>query len=105
SVFGAANLLLGLLTLGMHTFLAPITQTQIRYHSAYNDAGDGDVYTWLIARLAAGAAAAIIVLVCTILLLWPGARGGAGLAVIGWLAAWVAVSAWRGVLINRAQAE
>ncbi|HJZ45283.1 MAG TPA: lipopolysaccharide biosynthesis protein [Hyphomicrobiaceae bacterium] len=105
SVFGAANLLLGMLTLGMHALLAPITQTQIRYHSAYNDAGDGDAYTRLIARLAAGAAAAIIVLVSAALLLWPGARGGAGLSVIGWLAAWVGVSAWRGVLINRAQAE
>jgi O-antigen/teichoic acid export membrane protein len=105
SVFGAANLLIGMLTLGMHALLSPITQTQIRYHTAYNDAGNGDAYTWLIARLAAGAAAGIIALVAAVLLLWPETRGGAGLSVIAWLAAWVAVSAWRNVLIGRVQAE
>src|SRR5262245_41822197 len=46
SVFGGANLLIGMLTLGMHALLAPITQTQLRYHSSYQDVGDGDLYTW-----------------------------------------------------------
>jgi O-antigen/teichoic acid export membrane protein len=105
SVFGAANLLIGILVLGMHALLAPITQTQIRYHTAYSDAGDGDAYTWLMARLAVGAAAAIIALVTAILLLWPEARAGAGVSVIAWLAAWVAVMTCRNVLIARVQAE
>lgn len=105
SVFGAANLLIGMLTLGMHALLAPITQTQIRYHTAYNDKGEGDAYTWLIARLAAMSAAAIIALVAAVLLLWPEARAGAGVGLIAWLAAWVAVSVWRNVLIGRVHAE
>jgi O-antigen/teichoic acid export membrane protein len=105
SVFGAANLLIGMLTLGMHALLAPITQAQIRYHTTYNDKGEGDAYTWLVLRLAAGAALAIVALVAVVLVVWPDARAGAGLSVIGWLAAWVAVSTWRNVSIGRVHAE
>ena len=105
SVFGGANLLIGMLTLGMNALVAPIAQTQIRYHSAYNDAGVGDRYTRIVARLAALAALLIASLMTVLLLGWPALRVGGGATIVGWLAIWIAVSTCRGVLINRVHAE
>ncbi len=105
SVFGGANLLLGFLTLGMQALIAPLTQTQVRYQTYHTDKGDGDRFTWLIARFAMGSALAIIVTMCAALLVWPSARVGAGVAATGWLAVWIALSTARGVLISRLNAE
>jgi len=105
SVFGGANLLLGVLTLGTQTLLAPITQTQIRYHVGYKDAGSADAYTWRMARYTAGAAGTMAAVVALALLIWPSARAGAHVWVIFELAAWTAVSSYRSLLLNRVQAE
>ena len=104
-VFGGANLILGMIGLGMNILVAPIAQTQVRYHSAYNDAGEGDAYTRAILGFALRAAIVVITVMCVVLLLWPAGRVGAGLAIAGWLAVWIALSGYRGVLINRLQAE
>lgn len=105
SVFGSANLILGMLTLGMHSLLAPITQTQIRYHSQYRETGNGKTYTRAILKFAICAAAIVMLVMAGLLSFWPALRLGSGLAIIGWLVAWVAISVWRGVSINRVQAE
>lgn len=105
AVFGGANLLLGMLTLGMHTLIAPITQTQVRFHSNYADAGEGLAYTKLIARFLSIPAGFLIVLMAAVLIAWPALRLGAGAGIIGLIAFWIAVSTARGVLINRVQAE
>ena len=105
SVFGGANLLLGVLTLGTQTLLAPITQTQLRYHSAHRDEGNADAYTWRIAKYAGSAAVLMIIVLAIVLLAWPAARAGAHIWVIPDLAAWTIASTYRSVLINRIQAD
>ena len=105
SVFGSANLLIGVLTLGMQALIAPITQTQLRYHTGYRDAGAAGHFTMQVARFAATAAAIIVLIMSATLLVWPSARAGSGFAIIGCLAAWIAISTYRAVLINPVQAE
>src|SRR5262245_32655192 len=104
-VFGGANLLIGMLGLATHVLVAPITQTQIRYHTAYQAGGTGDQFTGYIARLAAASATVIIVLVSIGLQIWPDGRMGAGPTVPVWLALWTVVCATKAVLINRLNAE
>jgi O-antigen/teichoic acid export membrane protein len=104
-VFGGANLLIGMLGLASHVLIAPITQTQIRYHTVYQAGGTGDQFTGYIARLAAASATTIIVLVSICLQIWPDARMGAGPTVPVWLALWTAVWTTKAVLINRLNAE
>ena len=105
AVFGAANLLLGTLTLAMQTIIAPVTQTQVRFHNTYSDSGKGDTYLNFIARLAGCAALATSSLLCFILLIWPSLRLGAGPSVVVWLLGWILVSTYRNVSINAIQAE
>lgn len=104
SVFGGSNLLIGMLTLGMNALVAPIAQTQIRYHLAHSDAGNGDRYTWAIAKLTALAALFLCILTCALLIGLP-AFGARKPAMFVLIPLWIVVSAWRGVLINRVQAE
>lgn len=104
-VFGAANLILGILTLAMHVVVAPITQTQLRYHSSYLESGSAEQYHREIIRLAAAASICVIVIISIIFLLRPQLRYGAEVSIIGLFAIWVAVSTLRNVMINRVQAE
>src|SRR5262245_38834012 len=104
-VFGGANLLIGMLGLATHVLIAPITQTQIRYHTAYEVGGSGDQFTGYIARLAAASAIATIVLVSIGLQIWPDGRMGAGPTVPVWLALWILVGTTKTVLMNRLNAE
>ena len=105
SVFGGANLLLGVLTLGAQALVSPITQTQLRYHVAHQDAGQADGYTWRVLRYSAASGGIMVAVVSAALIVWPSARAGAHLWVVGELAAWAAVSTYRNVLLNRVQAE
>lgn len=105
STFGGANLLIGVLTLGMHTLIAPATQTQVRYQSFYADRGTGDAYTWLVIRLSLACAFAMVIGMCVVLLVWPAARAGAGASVVGLLAIWILVSTAKAVLLGRLNAE
>lgn len=105
TVYGSANLILGMLTLGMQSLLGPITQTQVRYHSQYKLSGAADAYTWAISKLALSGATIVAIGMTGLLCLWPALRLGSNSTVIGWLAIWIGVSAWRGVAIGRIQAE
>jgi O-antigen/teichoic acid export membrane protein len=105
AVFGGANLLIGMLGLATHVLIAPITQTQIRYHTVYQAEGIGDQFTGYIARLNAASATAIIVLVSIGLQIWPDGRIGGGSTVPVWLGLWTAVWTIKAVLINRLNAE
>jgi len=105
SVFGGANLLLGVVLLGSHVFVAPITQTQLRFHTAYANTGEADSYTLSILRLTLAAALVVGAITSAVLIAFPEARAGAGADVIGWLALWALLSTAKGVLAGRANAE
>jgi O-antigen/teichoic acid export membrane protein len=105
SVFGGANLMLGMLSLGMSAALAPLAQTQIRYFMTHEQSGNGANYTRLIARYACLAAVILATISSAALLLWPMLRAGASLWIIAFVALWAVATAARAVLIGPVQAE
>lgn len=105
SVLGAANLLVGATMLGMSIAVAPITQTQARFHTAHNDAGDGENYTRLVGRYAIRSAAAVSGVMTVALAVWPNFRANSGVLLILWLGLLIAASTYKDVIITRANAE
>ncbi len=106
AIFGKANLLLTMLPLGLQLFVAPFTNTQLRYHTEAQAHGTADAFTrealiWAL-RGAAGLAglAFIACLLC-------GRFGGPelGVAVAVTTAAWIFAMTFRNVLLSRLQAE
>lgn len=102
-VFGGANLILGALTLGMQSVLSPITQTQLRFHSAYREAGLAELYTRTIGRFASISVLILWILTAVTAFFWRLIADRSEVFV--WLCLWILVSAYRAVLINRVQAE
>lgn len=52
AVFGEVSLLTGAISLGRNIFIAPVTNVQIRYHAEYEQRGQLNAFTALIARYA-----------------------------------------------------
>ena len=105
SVFGGANLLIGMVTLGIQTLNSPIAQTQIRFHSGYVKNNEGDSFTSIIARLACLVSLVLSAVTSAAFLFWPSLRIGAGSFVVVLLVGYIFTSVYRGVLISRLQAE
>ncbi len=105
-VFGEANLLLTSLTLGTQLFVAPFTNTQLRYHTEAQARGNQDEFMREALRwaLRGGAALGILAIIACLL---SGAFGGPVLGPILAIAALVLVLATsvRNVLMSRLQAE
>ena len=106
AVFGESNLLLTMLALGMQLFVAPFSNTQLRYHTEAQargsvDAFSREVFIWSLR--AATALGAVAFIGC----LLSGALGGLPLSLTVALCAavWALATATRNVLINRLQAE
>jgi O-antigen/teichoic acid export membrane protein len=105
SVFGGANLLLGMVTLGIHIFVSPIAQTQIRFHSAYLKKNEGDEFTGVISRLTLLVCLLLSAAAAVCLLLWPNLRAGASPLAVLLLAGFIFASVYRGTMLGRLQAE
>jgi len=104
-VIGGGGLLIGLTMLGMQGLVAPITQTQVRFHSGDRDRGCGDGYTREIMRLAMMAALGVMIAIAVSLVGWSLATGAATGTLIVPAIVWIATQACRNVLINRIHAE
>jgi O-antigen/teichoic acid export membrane protein len=106
SVFGQSNLVVTLLTLGIQLFVAPFTNTQLRYYTEAQARGDGDAFTRETLSWAVRAAAALGILAFIVCLLC-GLVGGPkfGFAVATCALAWVLATATRNVLMGRLQAQ
>lgn len=106
TVFGESSLLLTMLTLGVQLFVAPFTNTQLRYHTEAQEHGSADAFT----RAALGwslRGAAWLGLVAFVACLVAASVGGLvlGPAVGAVAAGWVFATATRNVLMGRLQAE
>jgi O-antigen/teichoic acid export membrane protein len=106
AVFGEANLLLTALMLGMQIFVAPFTNTQLRYHTEAASHGQADVFTHEALVWALRGAAALGVLALIGCLIW-GKMGRVTLGPEVALAAlaWALAFSVRNVLMSRLQAE
>ena len=105
-IFGQANLLLTLLTLGLQIFVAPVTNTQLRYHTEAAASGKANAFTReaLVWALRSAAALAILAGIgCLLCGRLGGPRLGVAIAMaaVGWVFAMTA----RNVLLSRLQAE
>ena len=105
-VFGQANLLLTALTLGLQIFVAPVTNTQLRYHTEAAAEGKANAFT-REAGVWALRSAAVLAILASIACLLCGRLGGPTLSVTIALAVagWVFAMAARNVLLSRLQAE
>ena len=106
AVFGESNLLLTALTLGTQIFVAPFTNTQLRYHTAAQAAGKAGAFTREALVWALRGAAALAVL-AVIGCLVSGRLGATALGPAAALPAfaWVFAFTVRNVLMSRLQAE
>ena len=104
-VFGGANLLIGIMVVSMHCLVAPVTQTQIRYQAEYSARGLGDDYERTVWHLAMAASAMAAAPALAVLLVWPDARVGAGMAVIPLLLMWIITTTAKSVVVGRLNAE
>ncbi len=81
-VFGAANLILGVLGLGFQALVQPVVSTQLRYHAEAQRAGRGDGFTVQILGWALLAATLVAALFLSSFPLWSaGEKGGLGVAL------------------------
>ncbi len=104
SVFGESNLLLTMLTLGVQLFIAPFTNTQLRFHTRAQEQGAADAFTRdaLVWSLRGAAALGIVAFVACLVPVKGASLGPAvGAVALGWIIA----TATRNVLMGRLQAE
>jgi len=106
NVFGESNLLLAMLTLGIQLFVAPFTNTQLRYHTEAQAQGAADAFTretlaWSLRGAAVLGVVAFGACVLTGYLGGPMLGPAVGAIALGWALA----TAIRNVLMGRLQAE
>jgi O-antigen/teichoic acid export membrane protein len=106
SVFGESNLLLTMLTLGVQLFVAPFTNTQLRYHTEAQERGSADAFTqtalsWSLRAATWLGLAAFVACLLTSMLHGPMLGPIVGAIVV----AWVLATTTRNVLMGRIQAE
>jgi O-antigen/teichoic acid export membrane protein len=106
SVFGESNLLLTILTLGIQLFVAPFTNTQLRYHTKAQEQGTADAFTrealaWSLRGAAVLGLIAFVACLIAARLGGPVLGGAVGAIALGWVLA----TATRNVLMGRLQAE
>ena len=105
-VFGAANLILGVLGLGFQALVQPVVSTQLRYHAEAQRAGRGDGFTVQILGWALLAATLVAALFLSSFPLWSaGEKGGLGVALALAAVFWAFVAATRSVFYARLHAE
>jgi FkbM family methyltransferase len=105
-LYGAANLCLGALSLGIMVFVQPVTSTQLRYHTEMTRVGRGAEFTaqMLLWSLATSIVFGILAIPVLSLRILPGVDY-ASVSLVLSAAIWIVVSAIRSVLISRLHAE
>jgi O-antigen/teichoic acid export membrane protein len=106
SVFGEANLLMSLMTLGMQIIMAPITNTQLRFHSRYDLEGRSEWFTAqvLIRSLIAGILVSAVSALTIVLWQYANNLPQKYLLLMA-VTVWAPIYVIRNVLLNRASSE
>jgi O-antigen/teichoic acid export membrane protein len=106
NAYGAANLVLGILTLGNQLVVQPVTATQVRYQTAANRAGEGDNFTAQALKWSLVAAALVAAAWLLGVALWPfGTNASIGISLVSAAVFWPILSSCRAVFITRLHAE
>lgn len=104
-VYGVANLLLGMLALGIQCCIQPVTATQLRYHTQALADGKGDAFTAEAMRAAIAGGACLAVAAVALILYFLGPRLSNATAVALSAALWFVLNATRQTFTARLQSE
>ena len=104
--YGAANLVLGILTLGNQLLVQPVTATQVRYQTGANRAGEGDNFTAQALRWALLSASLVAAAWLLGVAFWPfETNASIGIGMISAAVLWPIINSCRAVFITRLHAE